>query len=411
MTEPFRDLPRWFRVYTVIEVLAYLAAAVWALPSAHLEVVLVLVLLFTATALIKPVQNPLGGITDPNIGLIIIATLLWPPQEVLLGVGLGSFAGLILFRRNEVWRSAANGAGWGLPAAAASIVAHRMIGNVGPGLASLAIAGVLAVATYRVVNTGIFAIFRTLRFLHSFVGDWFQSVVDNWPSQLLCAPLAVVLTAIAERTQTIESRLALTAAYMVALPIARLEYGYYVRSQQMLDEIVEAMVRALEGVYPVARDHGDRVRALALETGRRLSMSGRSLTALRLACRLHDVGLLAGQEEGAPEGPRAMAGGRILARFPDPLVANYVSAQAERWDGKGLPRQVSGKAIPLGARIISACEVYDSAVSGLPPFEGSLSLEFARSHLISLCGTMLDPTVVMTLLRVTSQTKSENGRT
>jgi hypothetical protein len=410
MTEPLRDLPRWFQIYTLIEVLAYAAAATWALSSAHLEVVLVLILLFAATALIKPVQNPMGGITDPNIGLIIIATLLWPPQEVLLGVGIGSFGGLILFRRNEVWRAATNGAGWGLPAAAAGIIAHGMIAYMAQALATLTIAGVLAVATYRVVNTGIFAIFRSLRFRHSFIGDWLQSVVDNWPSQLLCAPLAIVLAAIAERTQTVESRLALTAAYIVALPIARLEYGYYIRSQQMLDEIVEAMVRALEGVYRVAREHGDRVRVMAVETGRRLTMSGRSLTALRLACRLHDVGLLAGQEEGASEGPRAVAGGRILARFPDPLVANYVSAQAERWDGKGLPKQVAGKAIPLGARILSACEVYDSAVSGLPPFEEALSSESARSHLISLCGTMLDPTVVMMLLQVTSQTKSENGK-
>ena len=408
MTEPLRDLPRRFQAYTVVEVLAYVAAAVWAAPSSRLDVVVVLVLLFAATALIKPVANPLGGITDPNIGLIIIATLLWPPQEVLLGVGAGSFAGLILFRRNEVWRAATNGAGWGLPAAAAGIVAHGMIARLPQGLATLAIGGVLAVATYRVVNTAIFAVFRSLRFQHSFVGDWLQSAVDNLPSQLLCAPLAIVLAAIAERTQTVESRLALTAAYIVALPIARLEYGYYIRSQQMLDEIVEAMVRALERVYPAAREHGNRVRAMAVETGRRLNMSGRALMALRLACRLHDVGLLAGREEGASEASRSVAGGRILARFPDPLVANYVSAQGERWDGKGLPKQASGTTIPLGARILSACEIYDSAVSGLAPFDTPLSPELARSHLISLCGTTLDPTVVMTLLDVATQQQPEH---
>ncbi len=408
MTEPLRALPRWFQLYAVIEVLAYVLAATWAVPSSRLEVVTVLILLFATTALIKPVPNPLGGITDPNIGLIIIATLLWPPQEVLLGVGVGSFGGLILFRRNEVWRAATNGAGWGLPAAAAGIVAHGMISSMPQGLATLAVGGVLAVATYRVVNTGIFAVFRSLRFQHPFLDDWLQSVVNNWPSQILSAPLAIVLAAIAERTQTLESRLALTAAYIVALPIARLEYGYYIRSQQMLDEIVEAMVRALEGVYPAAREHGDRVRAMAVETGRRLSMPERSLTALRLACRLHDVGLLAGQEEGAGEGSRAAVGGQILTRFPDPLAVEYVSAHAERWDGKGVPRQISGRAIPLGARILSACEIYDSALSGLAPFERPFSPESARSYLISLCGTTLDPTVVMTVLQVTDQQQSKH---
>jgi hypothetical protein len=78
---------------------------------------------------------------------------------------------------------------------------------------------------------------------------------------------------------------------MIALPIARQEYGYYIRAQQTLTEIVEAMVRALEGVDPAARAHGERVSKLATEAGRSLRMSEREILALRLASRLHDVGL------------------------------------------------------------------------------------------------------------------------
>ena len=115
---------------------------------------------------------------------------------------------------------------------------------------------------------------------------------------------------------TVAWKLVLTALPAVTLPFARQELAYYFRSQQMLDEIVEAVVRALEGVDPHSRAHGDRVSAIAFETGRRLRMSARELLALRLAARLHDVGLLAGEETPAMEEQLADISSRILTRFP-----------------------------------------------------------------------------------------------
>jgi hypothetical protein len=409
MIQRLRDLPPSFQVYTVIEVLAYLAAAGWAIPQTNLLVVAFLILIFASTGMIKPVPSPFGGIIDPNIGLIIIATLLWPAEDVLIGVGVGSFIGLVLFRKNELWRAATNGAGWGLPAATAALVAHTVAPGMSPGLPQLAIAGALAVVTYRIINTGIFAIFRSLRFGRPVLTGWLQNIVDSWSSQLLSAPLAVTLAAIAERTHGLEPKFALTAAYMIALPIARQEYGYYIRAQQTLTEIVEAMVRALEGVDPAARAHGERVSKLATEAGRSLRMSEREILALRLASRLHDVGLLAGPEGSAAEEHHAAVGSRVLGRFPDPLIAEYVRAHHERWDGKGVPDGKRGTAIPVGARILAAVEIYDSAIAGLPPFGSPLSSQAAASHLISLAGTILDPKVVMTILRVAAAQQTEVG--
>ncbi len=373
------------------------------------SITIALVGIFALAGLVKPVSHPLGGISDPITALAITAALIWRPAEVLLGVGLGSFVGLLFFRRNELWRAAVNGAGWGLPAATAAAGTYFVRSVIGIGLPSLAVAGVLAIAINRVVNTGIFAVYRSTRFGRPFMSDWLQSISYVWPNQFLAAPLAVVLAYIGSQIASIELSLGLTFAAGLVLPVTRQEYAYYIRSQQMLDEIVEAMVRALEGIDPAGREHGDRVSAMAVETGRLLGMPERSLTALRLACRLHDVGLLAGPEDSQDEEARAVVGGRILRRFPDPLVAEYVAARFERWDGKGVPNQLPGKAIPLGARILAACEIYDSALSGLAPFEGSLSPVSARSHLISLSGTVLDPTTVMALLRSVDQQQSKRS--
>ncbi len=407
MREPFPDLPRPVRIYIIFIVLIYLAVATVGFNPRNPLAVVLLIPIFAATGMIKPVVNPFGGISDPNTGLHIVASLLWAPSEVVLGVGLGSFIGLLLFRRNEIWRAAINGAGWGLPAGAAAFVAHRIIADFPTGLISLTIAGLVAVATHRIINTGIFAVYRSWRFGRPILSDWFQSIEANWSSQLLSAPLAVALAAVSARTGTLESRLLLTAAYAIALPIARQEYAYYNRSREMLDETVEAMVRALEGVDPGARAHGDRVSTLAVETGRRLRMPERALLALRLASRLHDVGLLARSEGESKEEHHATVGGRILARFPDPMIAKIVRAHHERWDGKGLPDQLRGNAIPLGARILAAAEIYDSAMAGLPPFEAPLTKQAAFSHLISLAGTVLDPRAVIALLAIASQQEAE----
>ncbi len=409
MREPFLELPRACQVFVTTLVLIYLATAVWIFSTARTPVALALMGIFALAGFVRPVSHPLGGISDPITTLAITAALMWRPSEVLLGVGVGSFMGLLLFRRNELWRAAVNGAGWGLPAATAATGTYILASVMGTGLPTLAIAGVMAVVINRVVNTGIFAVYRSARFGRPLMSDWLQSVSYVWPNQVLAAPLAVVVANIGSQMSGIELGLGLTFLAGWVLPVNRQEYAYYISSQKMLDEIVEASVRTLEGTDPTAREHGDRVAAIAVETGRLLGMPESSLTALRLACRLHDVGLLSGTEDRESAESRAVVGGRILRRFPDPLVAKYVAAHSERWDGRGVPNHLSGNAIPLGARILSASEIYDRALSGLAPFERPLSPVSARSHLISLSGNVLDPTIVMALLRAVDQRESKRA--
>ena len=402
MREDFREFARPAQISIAAPAFVYLFAAIWAVPYGRPEVTLGLVAIFAAAAAVKPIPYPLGGIKVPNVGLIIVAALLWRPGEVLLGVGVGTFIGLLLFRKNEVWRSALNMHMWGLPASAAAVVAHSAISRIPPGLAQLAIAALLAVATHRVINMGLFAWYRSTRFNLPFLADWFQHITSEGVSQILSAPLAVALAAVADRTGSVFSGLGLTALAALGLPLARQELSHYTRSQLMLDEIVEAVVRALEGVDPNARAHGDRVSAIAAETGRRLGMSERALLALRLASRLHEVGLLAGSHDSNDE-QRAVVGGRILAQFPDPMIAEIVRSHRERWDGEGVPDHKRGKAIVLGARILTVSDLYESALEGLSPFKTAFSRQAAANQLIALIGTVLDPQVAMVLLQVANE--------
>ena len=409
MRDRVHAVPPAVRGFVVGLILVYVAVAFWALPHSRVLVVSGLAAIFMCTYLVEPIPNPSGGNIFPNNSVKIVAALLWFPQEVLIGVAVGSFLGLLLFRRYEWWRATGNGAGWGLSAGVATLAAHLAIPSAAPTIAHLAVAAFVTVVTNRVINEGIFAIYKSQRFGHPFFATWLQNVLDQWPSQVFAAPMGIVFATIAVRTGSVWWALALTGVSAIALPIPRQELAYYHRAQLMLGEIVEAMVRALEGIDPRTRAHGDRVGELAVNVGRRFGMSEEALRAVRLAARLHDVGLLAGHHEASAEEHHAAIGARILDRFPDPMVANFVRAHHKRWDGKGDPDREQGNAVPLGARILAAAEIYDSALEGLSPYEQPLSRQEAASHLISLAGTVLDPRVVMALLSVVSEQEPQLG--
>ena len=407
MRDTLGKVPPSVRPFFLSLTLVYIVVALWALPHSRPLVVLGLSAIFVFTYLVEPIPNPSGGNIFPNNSVKIVAALLWLPQEVIIGVALGSFLGLLLFRRYEMWRAVSNGAGWGLSAGMATLAAHSFVPSPSASIANLVIAAFVAVVTNRITNEGIFAIYKSERFGRPFLVTWLHNILDQWPSQVFAAPIGIVLATIAVRLGSIWGALGLTAISAVALPIPRQELAYYHRAQQMLGEVVEAMVRTLEGIDPTARAHGERVSALGVEVGRRFGLSERQLRALYLASRLHDVGMLAGPEESTADVDHSIIGGRILSRFPDPMIAVIVRARHERWDGTGLPDHLRGKAIPIGGRILAAVEIYESAVAGLPPFESPMAKQLAFSHLISLAGTTLDPKVVTTLLGVVSESETK----
>jgi diguanylate cyclase (GGDEF)-like protein len=146
--------------------------------------------------------------------------------------------------------------------------------------------------------------------------------------------------------------------------------------------------------------------------GRALGLSGADLSDLRYAATLHDIG-----ELGVPEailnkpGPltdeerpaiqrHPLIGEGILA--PVEYLAGavpLVRAAHERWDGTGYPDGLAGEEIPLGARILFACDCYD-AMTAERPYRPALGSAEAREELRRVAGTQLDPRVVEALLGV-----------
>ena len=173
-----------------------------------------------------------------------------------------------------------------------------------------------------------------------------------------------------------------------------------------------ALLQALQEREPELRDHLDEVAKLSVRIGHELGLSAQELDDLAQAAHLHDVGKMAVpdailQKPGGLDDvewdlmrQHTIAGERILMAAPAlSHVAALVRSSHERFDGTGYPDGITGTRIPLGARIIAACDAYHSMTSrrtyGTP-----VSSDDALAELRRCAGRQFDPHVVEVMCAV-----------
>jgi HD-GYP domain-containing protein (c-di-GMP phosphodiesterase class II) len=89
-----------------------------------------------------------------------------------------------------------------------------------------------------------------------------------------------------------------------------------------------------------------------------------------------------------------LIGERILNAAPALRpVARLVRSSHERWDGGGYPDGLAGEEIPLGSRIIAACDAFDAMVSDRP-YDAAHTRDEALEELRRHAGTQFDRDVV-----------------
>ncbi len=175
---------------------------------------------------------------------------------------------------------------------------------------------------------------------------------------------------------------------------------------------LEALVTALEAKDEFMAGHSARVAELAASMATALGYSDDEVESVRLAGRLHDLGMIAvsaailnkqgplSPEEYAQVKQHPEVGYRLLAPFEHlQQIARFVRGHHERWDGHGYPDGLAGDAIPWGARILAAAETYDALVSARP-YRDPTSSERAAEIVGELAGQALDPEICAALISV-----------
>lgn len=158
--------------------------------------------------------------------------------------------------------------------------------------------------------------------------------------------------------------------------------------------------------------HSASIVQNAEATGRLMGLEEQELRTLRYGAVLHDIGKLAipaailtkgsaltAEERGEME-RHTLIGEQILApiRFLSDVLP-LIRHGHERWDGTGYPDRLVGEEIPLGARIIFACDAYDAIITDRP-YRAGRSPEKARVELRRCAGRQFDPAVVDALIEV-----------
>jgi diguanylate cyclase (GGDEF)-like protein/PAS domain S-box-containing protein len=177
-------------------------------------------------------------------------------------------------------------------------------------------------------------------------------------------------------------------------------------SPSIRGKTVKAIINSLHEKNKREEQHSRRVSYLCEAIGIAMEQNESGLKELKTVGLLHDIGKIAidekilnkpdrlTNEEWSDMKRHPEIGYRILSSVNDMAeLAEFVLAHHERWDGKGYPKGLKGKEIPLQARIIMVADTFD-AMTSARPYRSPLSDETAINEIEKNSGTQFDPEIV-----------------
>ncbi len=171
-----------------------------------------------------------------------------------------------------------------------------------------------------------------------------------------------------------------------------------------------ALAAAIEERDNYTHQHSEEVVHLARGVAMMLGLPSEQVERIADAALLHDVGKLGvpheilhkrgplTPEEWAIMADHPVAGERILMRIPElTAIAPIVRHEHEHWDGSGYPDGLRGHHIPIGSRIILACDSYHAMITDRP-YRSARPAAEAIAELRRGAGVRFDPDIVDSLL-------------
>ncbi|MDI6786462.1 MAG: HD domain-containing protein [bacterium] len=198
-------------------------------------------------------------------------------------------------------------------------------------------------------------------------------------------------------------------ADQAAIAIENARLFHYVKD--LFLNTVASLASAIDAKDHYTKGHSEEVTMVALAIAKELKFTDEELEKIQLGALLHDIGKI-----GIPESillkaekltsrelyimkSHPVEGVHIMKHIKQ--LAEIIPAMAchhERYDGKGYPRKLKGKEIPLSGRIISVADAF-SAMTSDRPYRDRITKEEAMKRIEEAKGTQFDPVVVNALVR------------
>ncbi len=257
------------------------------------------------------------------------------------------------------------------------------------------------VAVFFVANTfavsGVIAASSRRRVL----SVWKQSTFSTLLYDVLSAPVVFLFAWVYVRTGVI-------GALGLALPLlgARQLYKTNRQLEQLTQELLQLMVKAIEARDPYTSGHSRRVAHYSRIIARAVGMNSRTINRVGVAALLHDVGkiheiyapILRKPGKLTPDEWAIMKTHPVKSAELVTLVSDLrdlvgaIRHHHENWDGSGYPDQIAGEAIPIESRIIMFADTIDAMTSDRP-YRKALEEEAVRNELVKCRGTQFDPEI------------------
>ena len=183
------------------------------------------------------------------------------------------------------------------------------------------------------------------------------------------------------------------------------------RTQQLFDiqvNLIRCLGKAAEYRDNETGMHVIRISETSACLARQMGLSEKECEIIRHASPMHDIGKIAipdrvllksghlTESEWEVMKTHAEIGAEILAGQESELLsaaALLASSHHEKWDGSGYPLGLKGEDIPLFARIVTICDVFDALLSHRPykqPWTVTDTVDYIHDN----SGVIFDPQVV-----------------
>jgi putative nucleotidyltransferase with HDIG domain len=217
----------------------------------------------------------------------------------------------------------------------------------------------------------------------------FHKMIDDTTGfqtkSLICAPLMVQhkILGVMEALNKLdgsdfgEADLEAVVAMATTTAMAIDNTRQYHTIQDAFKNTICMLATVVDAKDPYACGHSQRVMEYTAMAGAYFSINHEELETLRHGAVLHDIGKIEidtsilnkidplTQMEWEIIRQHPAAGANMLKRIPFlEKAAELVLCHHERFDGNGYPRGLKGENIPLGARLISIADAFDTMTTG-----------------------------------------------